>query len=73
MKEFENKVMLSMDIPRYFYLDQSPPFKLSAAEIDFEKRMKASVIQVHLKDDRGAHKITELFNTYGDINVTTLP
>ena len=38
LKEFENKILLSIDIPRFFYLDTTVP--LSTEEIDYERRMR---------------------------------
>lgn len=70
LEEFENKVMLSIDIPRYFYLDKATI--KTPAEIDYERRMKESVIYVTFSKDIDAKKIAELFNIYGDINVTFL-
>ena len=49
--------MLSIEIPRYFYLDPHKQGKLSEVEIDFEKRMKSTVIYVEFgeeTDDEGA-------------------
>lgn len=59
--------MLSIDIPRYFYMSQN--HKLSQEEIDYQIRMKESVIYVKMTESLNAQKITELFNIYGDINV----
>ncbi len=44
LEQFENKVMLSIDIPRYFYLDKTAI--KTPAEKDYEKRMNESVIYV---------------------------
>ena len=38
LKDFENRIMLSIDIPRYFYLD--PGASLSEFEVAYEQRMK---------------------------------
>lgn len=59
--------MLSIDIPRFFYLEKKAV--RSAAEADYEKRMKENVIFVTFKENLDAKKIAELFNVYGDINV----
>jgi len=61
--------MLSIDIPRYFYLERGLGVKLSQVELDFDMRMKECVIFVQMKDVIGANKIADLFNIYGDINV----
>jgi hypothetical protein len=47
LDEFENKIMLSIDIPRFFYLDKKAA--KSSAEVDYEKRMKENVIFVTFK------------------------
>lgn len=60
--------MLSIDIPRFFYLDKKAV--KSSAEVDYEKRMKENVIFVTFKQILDAKAIAELFNVYGDINVT---
>lgn len=60
--------MLSIDIPRYFYLERG--VKLSQVELDFDMRMKECVIFVQMKEVIGANKIADLFNIYGDINVS---
>ena len=59
--------MLSIDIPRFFYLDKKAV--RSPAEVDYEKRMKENVIFVTFKEKIDAKRIAELFNVYGDINV----
>jgi hypothetical protein len=70
LKEFQNKVMLSIDVPRYFHFDLiGPGAKLTQAETEYEKRMKDTVIFVTFSQNIGAQKIAELFNVYGDINV----
>ena len=71
MDEFDNKIMLSIDIPRFFYLDKKAV--RSSAEVDYEKRMKENVIFVTFKQNIDAKKIAELFNVYGDINVSLKP
>jgi hypothetical protein len=63
--------MLSIDIPRFFYLDNSTP--RSAVEIDYDKRMKDSVIFVKLNENIGAQQIASIFNSYGDVNVSFVP
>ncbi len=49
MDEFENKIMLSIDIPRFFYLDKKAV--RSSAEVDYDKRMKENVIFVTFKQN----------------------
>ena len=46
LKAYEGKVMLSMEIPRYFPFDNT----YTPIEIQFQKRMKDSVIFVQLRD-----------------------
>jgi len=70
LDEFENKIMLSIDIPRFFYLDKKAV--RSSAEVDYDKRMKENVIIVKFKQNIDAYKIAELFNVYGDINVSLI-
>ena len=65
--EFNNKVMLSIDIPRFFYLDATAT--KSKEEIEYEKRMQSSVIFVRLAESLNAQAIASIFNAYGDINV----
>ena len=40
--------MLSVDTPRYFHLDKGMAAKLTKPEVEFEKRMKDSVIFVQM-------------------------
>jgi hypothetical protein len=47
--------MLSIDIPRFFHLD--PTSHLSTVELDYEKRMRETVIFVKFSEDIGAQKI----------------
>ena len=49
LSDFANKIMLSIDIPRFFYLNPLTP--KSAEEIDYEKRMKDNVICVKLNEN----------------------
>jgi hypothetical protein len=49
LDEFESKIMLSIDIPRFFYLEKKAV--RSAAEADYEKRMKENVIFVTFKEN----------------------
>lgn len=69
LKEFDNKVMLSIDVPRYFYLDKPGTCKLSQAEIDYETRMRETVIYITMKESMDARQLSEIFNVYGDVNV----
>lgn len=63
-------IMLSIDVPRYFHFDLvGPGARLTQAEVEYEKRMKDTVIFVSLSQNLGAQKIAQLFNVYGDINV----
>lgn len=71
LTELENKILLSIDIPRFFYLDTAA--LKSAEEIDYDKRMKDNVIFVKLGDNISAQQIAGIFNSYGDINVTLFP
>lgn len=51
LKEFENKVMLSIDIPRFFYLDELAGFgQLTQAEVEYEQRMSDTVIYVTFRE-----------------------
>ncbi len=56
LEPLENKIMLSIDIPRYFYLDSETP--KTQLEIDYEKRMKETVIYVTLNENIGAREIS---------------
>jgi hypothetical protein len=47
LEDFENKIMLSIDIPRFFYLN--PKAHKSAVELEYEERIKSNVIYVTFK------------------------
>lgn len=64
---FENKVMLSVDVPRYFHFDLNKG--LTPAEVEYQRRMKETVVYFTMKESIDAGKLSNLFNTYGDINV----
>ena len=69
LDNFSNKVMLSIDIPRYFHLNSGLGATLTIQEQEFESRVKDNVIYVTLNRFQDAKAIANLFNAYGDINV----
>jgi hypothetical protein len=66
LKHLEGKVMLSIDVPRYFRFTPSP---LTPEEVEYEDRMRRCTLFVTLVNPLDAKAIAELFNVYGDINV----
>lgn len=69
LKHLEGKVMLSIDVPRYFHFNAGPP---TAEELEYEERMRKCTLFVTLSKALDAKAIAELFNVYGDINVSAL-
>ncbi len=55
LQDFNNKILLSIDIPRFFYLDATA--LKTKEEIEYDKRMKSSVIFVKLSENINAKEI----------------